>query len=283
MLRALALRVLVAVLASASLAAAQNPTFEVASIKPNRNAGAPPGGIRPLPNGRLNATNVTLDELLRRAYRLHESQLIGGPAWMKSDRFDVVAAAGAAPARGVDDVLLMLRSLLLERFRIDAALEKRELPAYMLTHARPDRSLGPNLRPSTVDCAKNQAGLTPNSATLDADGWPPCGIAWVYTTAFRTTEGTRFDRVVKHAGTPMSEIALAMMLSAGRPVVDGTGLTGLFDANYQFESATGSAPAPLEKPDLFTAVREQLGLRLEARRTDVDVLVVHSAGGLVEN
>ena len=265
------------------LLSAQTPSFEVASIKPNRNAGAPPGGIRPLPNGRLNATNVTLEELLRRAYRLHESQLIGGPAWMKSDRFDVVAAAGAAPARGVDDVLLMLRALLLERFRIDASLEKRELPAYVLTHARPDRTLGPNLRPSSVDCSKNQAGLTPNSATLDADGWPPCGIAWMYTTAFRSTEGTRLDRVVKHAGTPMAEIALAMMLSAGRPVVDGTGLTGLFDANYEFESATGSAPAPLEKADLFTAVREQLGLRLDARRTDVDVLVVRSAGGLIEN
>src|SRR6187402_999151 len=152
------------------LLSAQTPSFEVASIKPNRNAGAPPGGIRPLPNGRLNATNVTLEELLRRAYRLHQSQLIGGPAWMKSDRFDVVAAAGAAPARGVDDVLLMLRALLLERFRIDASLEKRELPAYVLTHARPDRTLGPNLRPSSVDCSKNQAGLTPNSATLDADG-----------------------------------------------------------------------------------------------------------------
>jgi uncharacterized protein (TIGR03435 family) len=157
MLRALVLRVLVAVLASASLAA-QTLTFEVASIKPNRNAGAPPGGIRPLPNGRLNATNVTLEELLRRAYRLHESQLIGGPAWMKSDRFDVIASAGAAPARGVDDVLLMLRALLLERFRIDASLEKRELPAYVLTHARPDRTLGPNLRPSSVECSKNQAG-----------------------------------------------------------------------------------------------------------------------------
>ena len=268
------------------IASGQAPAFDAASIKPNREGGAS-GGIRPLPNGRLNATNVTLEELLRRAYGLLESQVIGGPAWMRSDRFDVVATAGAPPPRGVDDVLLMLRALLQERFHLDARLEKRELPAYVLMHTRADRTLGPGLRPSAVDCAKNAAALTPNTATLDAEGWPPCGIAWVLTTANRSSDGgVRAGSLMKQAGVPISEIATRMQNFAGRPVVDATGLTGLFDVTYEFENVSGTTPpaaAGAELPDLFTAIREQLGLRLDARRTAVDVLVICSAEGLVEN
>ncbi len=283
-------RSLVVAIALAAVAAAHAQTFEVASVRPNKDGSQDGrgGGIRPLATGHFTATNVTLEELLRRAYGLHESQLIGGPRWMTTERFDIVAKAAEPPARGVEGVLLMLRALLVERFKLDARTEQRERPAYVLMHAKPQPQLGAGLRVSRVDCAANAVPVTPNTAPVDAEGWPPCGLALVRSMVITAAEGTRTRTAMKQAGVPITEIATRMQNLAGRPVVDGTGLAGLFDVQYEFDGSTGTAPpAPpgdvAEVGDLFTAVREQLGLKLEARRTLVDVLVVASADRPSEN
>jgi uncharacterized protein (TIGR03435 family) len=106
---------------------------------------------------------------------------------------------------------------------------------------------------------------------------PPCGLALVRTTV--NADGTRNRTAMRQSGVPIREIAARMQGFAGRPVVDGTGLTGTFDVTYDFDTPTGAAPpaSASDTGDLFTAVREQLGLKLDARQAAVDTLVIVSA------
>jgi uncharacterized protein (TIGR03435 family) len=249
-------------------------SFSAASVRPNQSGGRP-GGIRPLPSGRLTATNVTLRELILRAYGLHDSQLVGGPSWVASDRFDVVANSEAPPPGGTRDVMAMLRTLLVERFALRTRTEKRTLLTYALLPARSDRMPGPQLRASTVDCSANPVSPAPNAAQTDAQGWPPCGLALV-----RTTVGKARTRVEgKHSAVTMQELALNLQTTLGRPVIDRSGFTGTFDVEYAFsvENPTVGAAAPAQPadlPDMFTALQEQIGLKLDAQRNPVDVVVI---------
>lgn len=107
------------------------PRFDVASVKPNTVTAPRARGVRPLPNGRLTATNASLQMLLINAYGLQPYQLIGGPSWMDSDGFDIEAKGDPSANQG--KVLLMLRSLLEDRFQLRFHRESRELPVYALT------------------------------------------------------------------------------------------------------------------------------------------------------
>jgi uncharacterized protein (TIGR03435 family) len=249
------------------------PTFQVTSVRPNR-LGGPPGGIRPIRTGQVTAVNVTLRALILRAYALHESQLIGGPAWLDTDRFDVVARTETPPAGGTRDVLLMLRQLLAERFSLRMHTETRQIPAYELRMNRADGRPGPNLRLSTIDCATNPAPPTPNTAPTDAGGWPPCGLSLTRTLA----AGGRSRSQARHSAQTMQEFALAMQTVAGRAVIDRTGLTGVFDLDYAYVredvSVAADTVVPADAPDLFSALREQLGLRLEAHTSPVEVYLI---------
>jgi hypothetical protein len=135
-------------------------TFEVASVRPNE-LGAQ-SFLLAFRNGRFTARYHTVKALIRSAYRLTESQLFGAPAWLDADRFDVLATAPRTPdsARGTIPpvVLTMLRNLLEERFQLKARLETREYPLFALVLARPDGSLGPGLRRTTVPCAPRAVG-----------------------------------------------------------------------------------------------------------------------------
>lgn len=248
--------------------------FSAASVRPN-NSGGRPGGIRPLPNGRLTATNVTLRELILRAYGLHDSQLIGGPAWVASDRFDVLANTETPPPGGISDVMVMLRDLMAERFALRTRSDKRMLATYVMLPAHSDRKPGPQLRVSTIDCSLNLASAVPNTAPADAQGWPPCGLALV-----RTTVGKVRTRVEgKHSAVTMQDFAASFQTTAGRPLIDRTGFVGKFDVEYAFsvENPIAGAAATTQisdLPDMFTAFREQLGLRLDAQENPVDVLVI---------
>jgi uncharacterized protein (TIGR03435 family) len=254
---------------AAAAAQAGKLGFSAASVRPNKSAGRP-GGIRPLANGRLTATNVTLRELVLRAYGLHDSQLVGGPAWVASDRFDVVANTEIPPADGVSDVMAMLRNLLEERFSLRTRIEKRTLATYAMMPAHSDRRPGPQLRVSTVDCAINPVPAAPKTAPVNAQGWPPCGLALV-----RTTVGKVRTRVEgKHSAVTMQDLAANFQTTAGRPVLDRTGFVGKFDVEYAFsvENPTAGATATTQLsdlPDMFTAFREQLGLRLDAQENAV--------------
>ena len=268
---------LIAVAVFAGALAARQPAFEVASIKPNPDAtGA--GEINPRPNGRFTATGATLRALVLRAYSLHESQLIGGPGWIGVERFDIDARAGTPPVDGPDGLLPMVRTLLAERFRLRVHDETRELPAFLLTHARRDQGLGPQIRPTQADCSTNRA--VPTEAQIRAaarDGWPPCGLVFVVSFTTGGADGVVKIRV-RRSAVAMKDFAQSLQSPVGRPVVDRTGLEGRWDIEYSYTPRpTGDVPGFAENvPSLGAALEEQLGLKLDSERTQVPVLVIDS-------
>ena len=136
----------------------QAPTFEVASVKPN-NSGDGRVAIIGQPGGRITMTNVPLRLMIRNAYRVQDSQIVGGPDWLNTARFDVAAKAdGNAPA---DDMQSMMRALLAERFKLVTHNESRELPVYALVPARTDARPGPQLKKSNADCGAGRGSAPP--------------------------------------------------------------------------------------------------------------------------
>jgi uncharacterized protein (TIGR03435 family) len=219
-------------------------------------------------------------ELIRAAYRLTESQVFGAHAWLDMDRFDVLATAPGTPdsPRGIipRPVLSMLRNLLRERFQLKARLETREYPLFALVLARPDGALGPGLRRRTVPCTPRAVG-----ELGELFGPPP---------STRTHCGGRADRgLLLSTGGTIADLVWALsrpelVPGVGRIVVDRTGLTGTFDLDLRWtpdnaftDRNQSAAPTPsLEgnEPPLFTAIQEQLGLKLERTKGPVDVLVI---------
>src|SRR5687768_14839340 len=139
---------------------AAGPAFEVVSVKPS-NPDVPGASGMPV-GGRFTASNVTLRELVLRAYELFDSQLDGGPDWQTSRRFDIQAKA-RDPVAGMTAMLPMLKTLLADRFNLKVHTERREMPVYALVVAR-DRQLGPNITQSTVDCSNAEQDLAETSA-----------------------------------------------------------------------------------------------------------------------
>jgi uncharacterized protein (TIGR03435 family) len=224
-------------------------TFEVATIKLNTEGGG--SSQRTSPNGTLTFINNTPRNIIRNAYGLQGAQVIGGPDWLDTDRYDVVAKADAPFT--ADEGRLMLRALLADRFALTAHAETREAPVFLLRHVRADRTLGPRMRTSTVDCMT----LAAAKAKL------PCGFD------VRLAAGS-----VTGAGVSVAQLARNLMGAAGRMIVDETGLTGTYDLELTF----ALEPAPdSPAPSLFTALQEQLGLKLEPGRGPIDVLVIDRA------
>lgn len=260
------------------------PTFEVASVKLN-NSGDGRVLLQNQPGGRFTATNVTLRLLIRNAYQLQEFQITGGPSWLNDDRFDIVAKAESlpdaptpAPGMGPTPLQLMIRALLAERFKLAVHTETKELPIYALILARSDGRLGPDLHHSDTDCAAfAAAGRGRGRGALPQPPQPgermPCGI--------RIGMGTMVI-----GGTSLSQFASSLSMFVGRTVLDRTGLTGAFDINLawtpdQMPQRPSGAPEPPpidpNGPSIFTALQEQLGLKLDSQKGPVDVLVIDRA------
>jgi uncharacterized protein (TIGR03435 family) len=267
-------------LQSQAAVAASDAAFEVASVKANKS-GQPFVQVGMAPGGRFTATNVPLRQLILIAYQLQPFQIEGAPAWITTDRFDVVAKGSgplAPPAPGVPGPMqTMLKSLLADRFKLVAHIEKKEMPIYALVMARPDGKLGPQLKPSTIDCTAINAGRrgAPPPGPPDFNGpAPQCGMM--------ARPGG-----VKAGGVPINQILQLLSQNVQRIVVDRTGLTGTHDIDLtwtpeQIPQGRGDAPPgapalpPIDPngPSLFTALQEQLGLKLDSTRGPVDVLVV---------
>jgi uncharacterized protein (TIGR03435 family) len=265
-------------------AAAGGQTFEVASVKPNTS-----GDVRVMfgmrPGGRFTATNVPLRELIRMAYGLQNVQVQGGPDWIGSERFDVVAKAEGdlppmAPGGTPNPLLLMVQSLLSERFKLAVHRETREMPIYALVMARSDKRPGPQLRQSESDCAalmaarRGAAGGPPPPPPLKPGERPQCGM---FMGMARIAAG----------GVPTTQLAMSLSQRVGRIVVDRTGLSGMYDFEVDFTPdqlpqgppPPGAPPLPPidpNGPSLFTALQEQLGLKLDPERGPVEVLFIDS-------
>lgn len=240
-------------------------SFEVASVKPNES-GEPGMSITTQPGGRYVATNVPVGMLIRNAYELQASQLVGLPDWAASERFDITAKADhdIAPTNQKPNLhQLMLQSLLEERFSLKVHRETRDLPGYALVVARADGKLGPQMKQTDVDCAAL-------AAARRAGGPPPPHMA----AGERRPCGMRMGRGTLTAGSmTMANLAGTLSSAVQRMVVDRTGLAGGFDFDLTFsmdQSPDASAPS------IFTAVQEQLGLKLDSVRIPTEVLVVDS-------
>jgi uncharacterized protein (TIGR03435 family) len=245
------------------------PTFEVATIKPNKSGDAR-SRTDAAPNGRVMATNVPLNDLVRTAFLLQPQEMILGdraPTWITTDRWDIEAKAAGEPSP--QQMRAMLRNLLIDRFKLVMRRDVRTMSAYALVLARSDRQLGPQLQRSTLDCEAQVAaarvpGTTPGTVQQ-------CGG--------RSGRGT-----IVTSGVPLSDFAKSLSPVAGRYVFDATGLTNRFDLNLKWTpDPEPGAAAPSDGVSLFTAIQEQLGLRLEPRQAPVDVFVIESAERPTEN
>jgi uncharacterized protein (TIGR03435 family) len=253
-------------------------SFEVASVKPN-TTGDHRVAIGLQPGGRFNASNVPLRMLLRQAYDIQEFQIVGGPEWLRSDRFDIVAKTPEGEF-SADQMRPMLRALLAERFNLRAHNETREMPVYALVKTRQGGSLGPDITPSAVDCAavmQSRRGGAPPAPGQKIDCGLLIGVG-----------------KMNAGGMPMTTLARSLSSLVGRIVVDKTELTGGYDfeLTYAPDGLGGLPPLPNEvplnegdptAPTIFTALQEQLGLKLDERRATVDVLVIDSVEKPGEN
>jgi uncharacterized protein (TIGR03435 family) len=242
--------------------------FEVASVKPNKSASTSAGIM---PRGRqLVVTNVPVRVLIATAYQIRSDQVAGGPGWIASDRFDIV---GTLPENAsLTQFPPMLKTLLAERFKLVAHRETRQLPVYALVKARRDGRLGPQLSRSEADCAALRAaarGRGSEAATFSLA--EHCG-------SFMGAG------LIEARGITMEALAQLLINLAGRPVSDSTGLTGGFDFKLQFapEAAhqpgapAANEPSASNAPSIYTALQEQLGLKLRSERGPVEVLVIDS-------
>ena len=253
--------------------AAQQPAFEVASVKRNVS-GSSSASFGGQPGGRINVVNNTLRNIIRNTWNLQNYMIVGGPDWMNDDRWDINAKAPEGPQPTQQQLMLMMRSLLADRFKLVVHNETRDTPVYALVLARPDGKFGPQLRRSELDCAALAAaaarGATPPPRPADR---PFCGT--------RQGQGT-----IMTSGVLMADFARNLSGSTGRIIVDKTGLTGPFDLDLKFtpDPLGGAVGDPAtDMPSLFVAIQEQLGLKLEAQRLPVEVLVIDSAQRPMEN
>ena len=218
---------------------AQAPAFEVVSVKINKTT-TRSSGISPRPGGGIAATNTTVRSLILWAWELNSLELIGGPDWIDHVRYDIVATAVSAP--DLATTRAMARTMLEERFKLVLRQEKMARPVYSLVTAD-GATLGPKLRRSTIDCAKAFCG------SLVDEG------------------------VVKSTGISIDDFAETVAGVAGRVIIDRTGLTGVFDLELSFDPGPGRAARP-DLPSFFTAVKGQLGLKLDADTAPIDVFVI---------
>lgn len=257
--------------------AGQPTTFEAASVRPN-NSGSPDSTFRRQPGGRFNATNVTVRQIITNAHQIQGFQLVALPDWAGVERFDIVAKIAGdpppmPPGSPNDPMMLAVRALLEDRFKLMVHRETRDLDLYALVLARADRRPGPSLRSSTQDCER----VMRDAARSGVPPSPPPGVE-VFCGMRRS-----FGRVVA-GGASMGMLASNLAPQLGRTVVDRTGLEGFWDLEMTFaQEMTGPVPAGVElppadpdAPSLFTAMQEQLGLKLEPTKGPVEVVVVDS-------
>ena len=269
-------------------------TFEVASIKPNSQDDNRMM-MRRAAGGRVDATGFNTRMLIRTAFKLQDFQVIGGPAWLTADRWDIQAKGeeNASPAQ-VDE---MLQNLLVDRFQLKYHKETRELPTYALVVGKNGHKLVPateaslNAPPPSLPSGGRGAGggtedvMVTRSASGGAGGRGG-GMMMV--------RGANGQMQMSSGGMTMTQLAQMLSQTLGRTVLDQTGLTGQYDVKLSWTPDIGSggplgfsggfppgmsvpvpgAPIPPDTASIFTAVQEQLGLKIDSTKGPVEVLVI---------
>jgi bla regulator protein BlaR1 len=255
--------------------------FEVVTIKRfDTSSGTPRASMTP---GRFDIAGASLSLLVGQALVTPVDRIFGLPDWANTELYTVTAKAPDPPPAALA-LNVMLANLLKDRANLATHRETRQLPVYDLVFARTDKRLGPGLKPASPQC---QAALTARLEAVQRGGPVPPPLAGVNDACI----SMRFNPggMVGFNGVPMSRIAQLLTQSVGRPVIDKTGLTGYFDYTLQWTPQPGSEmpfrpageppapPPPAADPDgpnLFTAIQEQLGLKLESARGPVEVIVI---------
>jgi uncharacterized protein (TIGR03435 family) len=270
--------VLLVMLSAAVPAQEQAPvldaSFEVATFK--RNVAGGNVVWSPQPTGQFTMINIPFETLILGAYQVQPYQLQGAPSWIRDERYDITArldpqVAGRLQPDGHPPTwALALRNLLTERARLSFHRETRQLPIYALVLARRDGKLGPNLRPAQADCdalrtqsvAAARSGQ-PSPYPANTATWIPCGL--------RNAPGRMIS-----GGFGFAEFLAALSVQLGRPVLDRTGLSGKWDffVTYAPNTLAAGAAPDSNAPDLFTALEEQLGLKLESTQGPTEVFVI---------
>lgn len=221
---------------------------EVASIKPS-NADANGGIIKPLPGGQTYvATNMPVKVMIKLMFHLNDRQISGGPGWLDNDLFDIEAKADRP--RTIDELHVMFQNLLIDRFNLQFHNEMRTLPAFELVVDKPGPKLTENHSPENFDIPVRRTGFGKMEAT--------------------------------HC--PMSYFSWLLSQALDKPVIDQTGLAQFYDFKLEWtpEPPPGLAGRPdaaatlpaTNGPDIYTALREQLGLKLESHKGPVEVMVI---------
>lgn len=273
--------------------AVQKPSFEVTSVKVNKVGGELTMGSR---GGRFTTTNAPLILLVQLAYQTKSGppsgpNIIGAPDWLMTERFDIQGkVAGDAQPIPLAQMWPMVQSLLEDRFKLKVHFEVREQAVYDLVVAKGGvkMKLSPDQSPIVLD--PDAPPFNPYSACREVeDGHDssatPCRGA-IYTINAPSPGGT----VTTLSGTAISMDRLRMLLrnSAGRTVIDKTNLSELYDIRLRFvqqplTANPGDAVGDTTAPSVFTAVEQDLGLKLEASRSPVEVLVIDSVSKPSEN
>ena len=259
--------ILGAVMICAPIVIAQQPAprFEVASIKPS----APGANLQSpgefLPGGRWIVQGAPLSFILRVAYGLRADQLIGGAPWINTELFDIDAkAAGDAPR---EEILMMVRSLLADRFKLNVHTEQRTLDVNAMVLAK-EGQRGPGLRPSQVDCETNRVESPP----------PPRGQVQRPVCGLRIFSNNGLTQL-RAGGTNLSTLIIAsgVRSAIGGIVIDRTGLSGTFDIDLDY---LPQQPVTVSEPSvglpIIAAFEQQLGLKFERRKEATDVIVIDS-------
>ena len=265
--------------------------FEVASVKPVADASGPLGRFLPiLP--RFEYSQLPIGWLLRSALEKPDYQVIGAPGWVDTERYTIMAKAPDGTPQAALTTLML--NLLKDRFRLATHLETRELPIFNLVMARADGRPGPNLKVTPADC---QATVAERNAALQAAAagrgapppMPPLGDP-------KAPPLCGFGRVgigdAALSGRTIAQFVTTLSEWVGSPVIDKTGLTGLYDFTLKSSPESLRMPGPLgrtmalqlplvpappvdpDAPSLFVALQEQLGLKLESARGPVEVVVI---------
>jgi len=223
-----------------------DPRFDVVSIKPNDSADRR-RSMSVTPRGGLRCIDYTLKDLIRLAWDARDFQIRGGPKWLDADRYDIEANPANPRQPYADDPLrlrVMVQSMLAERFRLKLHSETRDERVYFLTVGTHGTSLS------------------------------PVGDAVDHTTSMRDSKGQMFATRID-----MPILARNLAALVGAPVIDQTNLKGVYNIALEW-NADEVAPAAdsASAPSLFTALQQQLGLKLEPGRAPVEILVVDEAG-----